>query len=171
MLSNITIRNATEQDINELYEITCSVHLSGAYRALIPPSEYSRFTVAYSPTEQKRSRFNNKVLKRLESRSWKITVAMVDGRIAGFHTVNYAGDILMLKGLFVREQYQGKGIGKTLFESSIAEAATYNHIELEVISNNHRAIGLYKKQGFNSVGISVNTYYGSELLRMEKLLT
>ena len=57
-------------------------------------------------------------------------------------------------GMSVRKDYWRLGIGSAMMERLIAHAARngFEQIELEVVSTNRRAIGLYIKYGFQVYG-------------------
>ncbi len=59
-------------------------------------------------------------------------------------------------GISVVKAYWGRGIGSQLLEQVIAYAKTHSIelLNLEVRSDNARAIHLYEKYGFRSIGIS-----------------
>ena len=61
-------------------------------------------------------------------------------------------------GMGVVQEFRGNGIGKALLESVYESAMEYGfeRLELEVFSNNERAIKLYEKFGFVLEGIKVN---------------
>lgn len=54
----------------------------------------------------------------------------------------------------VAPTHQGRGIGKALMETLIeaAKRAGYEQMELEVVSINDKALGLYRKLGFVAIG-------------------
>ncbi len=58
-------------------------------------------------------------------------------------------------GISVRKQFWGKGIGSSLMEEclKIAKQKGFKKIQLEVMSNNNRAMALYKKFGFEVEGV------------------
>ncbi|MHC0036173.1 GNAT family N-acetyltransferase [Pseudoneobacillus sp. C159] len=72
--------------------------------------------------------------------------------------------------------YRGRGIGKRLFEELFkwADQQQIHRLELTVVSENHQALALYKKMGFQIEGTKrdslkindkyVNEYYMSKLL-------
>ena len=76
----------------------------------------------------------------------------------------------------VRKDYWNQGIGsemiKRIFEQ--AEMMKLKVIELEVISDNVRAINLYHKMGFTDIGTYKNYFYVNEMFKdavvMQKLL-
>ena len=57
-------------------------------------------------------------------------------------------------GLTVRKAYWGKGIGSRLLQETIAyaKANDYATVDLEVLSENERAIRVYEKFGFKKIG-------------------
>ncbi|MGK0602889.1 GNAT family N-acetyltransferase [Yokenella regensburgei] len=59
--------------------------------------------------------------------------------------------------LCVAPEWQGKGIGSALMQAMLAICDSYwalERLELVVFSDNHRAINLYKKFGFETEGVS-----------------
>ena len=76
----------------------------------------------------------------------------------------------------VRKDYWNQGIGsemiKRIFEQ--AEMLKLKVIELEVISDNVRAINLYHKMGFTDIGIYKDYFYVNEIFKdaivMQKVL-
>lgn len=77
--------------------------------------------------------------------------------------------------VFVREQHQGKGLGRRLMEEVIAEAKKMKGLEsilIGVSSNNPKAISLYRNLGFIEYGREPNclkhngNYVDEILMRM-----
>ena len=71
------------------------------------------------------------------------------------------------------KEYWGLGIGSALIELMSEKAVEngYEQMELEVVSSNERAIGLYKKMGFVKTGeipdamkFKDGTYYGLDIM-------
>ena len=99
-------------------------------------------------------------LKQMQdSKTQVFLVAREGGKIVG--TCNYSGykkERLAHRGEFgisVRKSHWGKGIGTKLMQEMIKIAKNEFHAEiisLEVRSDNHAAIGLYKKFGFRKIG-------------------
>ena len=87
-------------------------------------------------------------------------IAEVDGKIAGNCQFSEIGKgrlkvrhrCSMAIGLY--KEYWGLGIGSALIERLAEKAAElgYEQMELEVVSSNSRAIGLYTKMGFVKTG-------------------
>jgi len=86
-------------------------------------------------------------------------VAEYDGQIVGIITLSGSSRRRIMHkgelGISVRKQFWGKGIGSALMEEAlqIAKEKGFKKIQLEVMSNNHRAISIYKKFGFEVEGV------------------
>jgi putative acetyltransferase len=88
-----------------------------------------------------------------------ILVAVIDGEVVGMiglHTfsrprVNHRAEI----GMMVRDDWQGKGVGKAMMQAVIDLADKWLNlarIELTVFTDNEPAIALYRKFGFEIEG-------------------
>jgi GNAT superfamily N-acetyltransferase len=64
-----------------------------------------------------------------------------------------SNDTAELKRMFVKQAYQGHGIGKILLEKAIelARSANYTCIRLDTLNHMLPAINLYKKYGFYEI--------------------
>ncbi|MBD3340329.1 MAG: GNAT family N-acetyltransferase, partial [Candidatus Lokiarchaeota archaeon] len=65
-------------------------------------------------------------------------------------------------GIIVKREYRDMGIGKELIDAAIWEAKKLNNKEkiiLSCFSTNKRARHLYKKMGFNEVGVRKKQFY------------
>lgn len=64
--------------------------------------------------------------------------------------------IAFINGLFVEEEYRGKGIATKLIDEAIKIAKeNYNYIEINVMYNNEVAYKIYKKLGFNDLSVTL----------------
>lgn len=87
-----------------------------------------------------------------------VFVAEVDGRtvgIAGLHVQTGKRRHIGMIGLAVHDSFQGRGIGRALFATLIDLADNYldlRRVELEVWTDNVRAIHLYESFGFETEG-------------------
>ena len=78
---------------------------------------------------------------------------VVLGYVYGFIQDNgslYNNKVAQLDALFVKEQYRGNGIARSLTKEFInwAEEKGVAYIELSVCKNNTNAISLYENEGF-----------------------
>lgn len=82
------------------------------------------------------------------------------GEVLGFVGVQNNGYIA---GLFVKEAYQSKGIGKALLNEC---KKAYNLLTLDVFCQNTRAISFYEKNGFVITEKTVNEDFGHQEYRL-----
>ncbi len=87
-------------------------------------------------------------------------LAEVAGEIVGL--LNYAGGKrramrhVATLGISIREAWQGKGVGKALMTDAIRRAkasGVLRRLDLIVYADNHRAIALYERMGFQREGV------------------
>ena len=110
------------------------------------------------------------------------SVAEADGRAVGICTIapvgsgpgsetGHVGEL----GLLVRERDRGKGVGAALLEHALRAARDrFELVRLSVFANNARAIRLYERFGFGTVGrlpaaVRRGTEYFDELLMVRDL--
>ncbi len=86
-------------------------------------------------------------------------IAFIDGKVAGTAGIESVGDKYKTKhraefGISILKEYWGLGLGRALTEACIqcARDALYTQLELNVVSENERAIALYKSLGFVEFG-------------------
>ena len=86
-------------------------------------------------------------------------VAIIDGKIVGSAGIEAVGKKFKLKhraelGISILKEYWGLGLGKVLMNACIqcAKEAGYKQLELNVVSENERALALYKTFGFVEFG-------------------
>ena len=86
-------------------------------------------------------------------------LAEVDGIVAGTAGIESMGSRYKVchradLGISIDQAYWGLGIGRALVEACIecAKRAGYEQLELNVVAENSRAIGLYEKAGFVEFG-------------------
>lgn len=95
---------------------------------------------------------------------WGAFVAEIDGQIAGMSLfyVRYStwkGQRLYLEDLIVTERFRGKGLGKALFDKTIAygKEKGYTGMLWQVLDWNEPAINFYKKYNAKFDGEWLNT--------------
>lgn len=115
----------------------------------------------------------------LQSRSDDPSVVMlsawVGGRLAGNCTLMPKGGRRKIRhragvAIAIRKAYWGLGLGKALLTRvlTLAKEFGYEQVELEVISGNDRALGLYQHVGFVQTGRMPNAFrYGDGTYRDE----
>lgn len=107
--------------------------------------------------------------KRLESNdpdSSYMLVAEAEGKVVALAGLHWSNRVRVRHvaglGMFVHEEYQGRGIGKALMEALVDAADRWLglvRIELECYSDNERALRLYRGFGFEIEGCKrMNAY-------------
>lgn len=112
------------------------------------------------------------LLGELQERSRCYLVAADEGRIVGYGGLLGAGDQADVVTLAVAASHWGHGIGSTLLEALMTEAARHGCTELflEVRTDNVRAQQLYRRYGFAEIGIRRGYYQpsGADALVMRR---
>ena len=116
----------------------------------------ARYPDEFTFTPEEESAF---IRRRLEDASSLFIGAFVDGMIVGLCDLSVAGSGYKTGhraslSISIARQWQSKGIGSALLDTAIAQAMDmgYAQIELEVVSGNTKAKGLYRKYGFRRCG-------------------
>ena len=85
--------------------------------------------------------------------------AFVDGKLVGNVSIRQVGGLRRVRhranlGICVLKDYWGRGVGSMLMDAAIQTALSvgYAQMELQVASDNERAIGLYQRFGFEEYG-------------------
>ena len=137
------IRNAEESDGNAVFEIFNRTH------------EETDYLLSYPNENGLDSEGEALFLKEKAISSNEIEIiAIVDGKIVATAGIESIGKKYKVKhradfGISVLKEYWGLGLGKTLTEACIqcARDAGYDQVELNVVTENERAISLYRVFG------------------------
>ena len=97
--------------------------------------------------------------RKAESENEVEIIALVDGRVVASAGVDAIGTKYKLRhraefGISVLKECWGLGLGRELMEACIACArrAGYAQLELSVVAENERAVGMYRRAGFVEFG-------------------
>jgi|GEM_PF-6556953 len=71
-----------------------------------------------------------------------------DEDIVGFLHMGWIKGKVVIKGIGVREDHQGRGIATLLMEEVLSKISTESEIHLKVKCDNFSALRLYQKHGF-----------------------
>lgn len=157
----IALRRATHDDIVHMYNISCAVHLDKLYSTMIPRAHYKQFRAAYTPNHEKQIQFYENIAQAIDDPKSYVSVAEVDGVVAGYAYAANEHAAWLIKSLFVLPEYQRKGIGRALFRASYNAATPGLPIELYVIAKNIRAKRMYEQEGFRVTNKAEQTLYGA----------
>ena len=109
--------------------------------------------------------WNENILKsELENENSYYIVAKENDDIVGFGGLWKSIDDIHITNIVTKKSVRNKGIGKAILNALINQAKVfgYNIITLEVNETNSTAISLYKKFGFEKVGIRKRYYNNSD---------
>ena len=113
---------------------------------------------------------DHKAIERTLKTGGKLLVMddMATGELIGTSWMSTDGRRIYLHHFGIRPDYQGKGLSKPLLEKSLDFArSTGLQIKLEVHKNNYKAVALYEKYGFKSLG-DYNVYIIREYSKIKK---
>ena len=109
--------------------------------------------------------WNENILKsELENENSYYIVAKENDDIVGFGGLWKSIDDIHITNIVTKKSVRNKGIGKAILNELINQAKVfgYNIITLEVNETNSTAISLYKKFGFEKVGIRKKYYNNTD---------
>ena len=100
-------------------------------------------------------------------------VAKNNNEVVGFIGIKTMIDEADIMNIVVRNDFRNQGVGTLLLENiiTLCKKLNLNYLTLEVNEENCSAIHLYKKFGFEKVGIRKNYYKDKNGLIMKKKLT
>lgn len=105
--------------------------------------------------------WNYDILKdELNSENSKYIVAKYNNKIVGFAGIKLMIDEADIMNIVVKKDFRNQGIGTLLLKKLIDLSKELNlpFITLEVMEENYPAIHLYKKLGFEQIGLRKNYY-------------
>lgn len=149
------LRNGRAEDGKAALDNFLATHEETDY--LLTYRDENRFTVEQESEYLK---------QKMESEREIEIIAFVDGKIAGTAGIDSLGTAYKIKhraefGIAVSKEFWGPGIGLALMEACIecAKRAGYTQLELSVVAENERAIGMYHNAGFVEIGRNPKGFY------------
>ena len=142
------LRNGDAPDGNAVFDIFNTTHAETDY-LLSYPDENSFDSEQEAHFLEEKTKSPNEIE----------IIAFIDGKIAGMAGIGAIGTKYKVKhraefGISILKEYWGLGLGRALTEACIqcARDAGYVQMELNVVSENKRAISLYQNLGFAEFG-------------------
>jgi len=145
---DLLVRSAKKEDAKEYLEMFYITHIE------------TDFNISYVEECKHTIKEEEEYLTKKEESNTDIElVAIIDNKIVGNASINQISNRLKLKhraefGVSIIKEYWGCGVGTVLLKVCIdlAKQMGYKQLELDVVSNNDRAISLYKRYGFIEFG-------------------
>lgn len=163
---NISISQATLQDVDDIFRLSCAVHHQPPYTTLIPPEHLERFLAAFSEGSTFEPKFKAKLIRFITAEDHHVYVARDGSRIVGYRMAERRGDDVFLHGLFVDDAYRGRGIGRALFTAPLTLVPKGGSAHLTVLADNVVARTLYESRGFRVITSPRTSFYGAPQLDM-----
>jgi len=157
-----TIRPVEPDDTEAVLRL-CANGRVRTYLPLLPTEHHEEFLRSQEITED---RVNDTKLKFSQPKPGSIRiVAVIGGKIIGYHGAKTTEGILHLTGLFVDEAYQGEGVGKELMHA-VLEKGVGMTISLKVLEANTHATSYYYRLGFHVLPGGDDEYHGAKRVTM-----
>jgi len=121
--------------------------------------------------EEQRERFREFAFKN-RSEGYQLLVFEVDSAIVGYIDSQVKRGVGYILGIYVRENYRAKGIGKKLMERALDSfrKKRCHKARLEVFAHNHRAVKFYKHLDFVQEGFLREDEEKKDAIIMSKFL-
>ncbi len=156
-MNNVIIQNASIADATRISKVLLDSFIQ--FKSFYTPEAFAATTVSA-----------DEVLKRIEEGN--VWVAVKDEHIIGTVAVVKQGNDLYIRGMAVLPEARGLQIGWKFLEH-IQQYAMENNFKSLFLSTTPylpSAIHLYKKFGFEQIGEVDNSFYGTLIFTMKKLL-
>lgn len=165
------LRSPVIEDAEELIKYLKQISLETDFLTRYP----EEVSIALEEEEKFIERLNNSFNNVMIS-------AFIDDKLVGSASINPIGEKIRVLhratfGIAIIKEAWNLGIGTALITEILdcANKASYEQIELEVVTQNRRAIKLYEKFGFKTYGTRENAFkfkdgsYSSDYLMMKTL--
>jgi ribosomal protein S18 acetylase RimI-like enzyme len=101
--------------------------------------------------------------RQIQSPDIYFAIARDRGIVVAVITAQQQDDAIVVARLYVRPQYQRRGIGRELLESSYRVFSDAQKVRLTVEADNRKGVAFYTKQGFREVARSSEEIAGARL--------
>lgn len=133
---DIVVRAARPEEVSALTELAMRSKASWGYDAAFMAA--CREELTFTPEKMA---------------AWTVWVAELDGRLAGMAALSLDGDVAELEDFFVEPELQGRGVGRALMDTFLAEAR-FRGARTAGLDADPFAEPIYARLGFTTVGRS-----------------
>lgn len=157
------IDRATVQDVPTIKEVLRETW-HDTYVSLLPKSAIEAITSQWHAPEL--------LTEQVQNPDIYFAIARDGGAVAGVITAQKQDDAVVVGRLYVRPQYQRRGIGRQLLESSYNAFVDARTVRLTVEAENRKGVAFYAKEGFRETARISEEVAGTSLenMVMEKAL-
>ena len=157
------IDRATAQDVPNIKELLRETW-HDTYASLLPRAAIETITSRWHAPEL--------LTEQVQNPETYFAIARDGGAVAGVITARKQDDAVVVARLYVRPQYQRRGIGRQLLESSYRAFADARRVRLSVEAANWKGGAFYAKEGFRETARTSEEVAGTplETLVLEKAL-
>jgi ribosomal protein S18 acetylase RimI-like enzyme len=148
------IERATVDDVPMIKEVLRETW-QDTYERLLPKAAIETVTSQWHAPELLTEQIRNPDVYFAIARDGKV--------VAGVITARENDDAIVVDRLYVRPQYQRRGIGLQLLESSYRAFRTAQTARLAVEAENRKGIAFYAKHGFRETGRMTEQIAGASL--------
>jgi ribosomal protein S18 acetylase RimI-like enzyme len=157
------IERAAMQDVREIRDVLRETW-HDTYASLLSETAIETITSQWHAPEL--------LTEQLQNPEIYFAIARDGGVVAGVVTARKQDDAIVVDRLYVRPQYQRRGIGRQLLESSYRAFRGAQRVRLSVEAENRKGVAFYSKQGFRETSRNSEEVAGTclENLVMERPL-
>ena len=148
------IERAVVQDVLPVKEILRETW-HDTYASLLPKAAIEAITSQWHSQEL--------LTEQLRNPEIYFAIARDGGVVAAVITARKQDDAIVVDRLYVRPQYQRRGIGRQLLESSYLAFRDAQKVRLTGEAKNRKGIAFYAKQGFQETARSSEEVAGANL--------
>jgi [ribosomal protein S18]-alanine N-acetyltransferase len=143
---NVTIRKMQKSDVDSVYKLETTIFRdSWSYKLISSETDGEEYKYPY--------------------------IIEVDGNLAGYTFIWVIADEIHINNFAIHPSFRRKGLGLKLISFIFDEFQEYRKYFLEVRKSNKSAIGLYRKNGFETIFTRIKYYAdGEDALVMQKLI-
>lgn len=150
----VKIERAAAQDVQTIKEILRETW-HDTYASLLPKAAIEDITSQWHAAEL--------LTEQIQNPEIYFAIARDGAVVAGAITARKQDDVIVVGRLYVLPQYQRRGIGRRLLESSYGTFHGAQRVRLTVEAENRKGVSFYAKQGFRETARIFEEVAGARL--------